>query len=373
MLKRLLFYVLNFYILIILSMFPFMESANQSIAMSGNICPFNVFEKIKQIIIPSAKVEEGLESAERLKVYVSGRPIGFSIDGAGVVVVTMGEIKTSEGYVNSPCLDAGIQSGDIIKKVDGIDITSGERLIDVVNSRNGGLCNIEFVRDGESRVVGVQPVFDEFALSYRLGVWVRDNAVGVGTVTYVTQDDSFSALGHPITDLDTSTIFPVGDGSVYKCSIIGVKKGVKGEPGELKGLFLKTSNEVGMVLSNTTAGVRGRFVSGEASAMFKDSELAEVALRKEVKAGDASIYTTIDGSEPKHYKIEIIKTNHINAYGNKCMVIRITDEELLARTNGIVQGMSGSPIIQNGKLVGCVTHVFINDPAKGFADFIDLN
>jgi stage IV sporulation protein B len=140
----------------------------------------------------------------------------------------------------------------------------------------------------------------------------------------------------------------------------------------LKGLFLKTSNEVGNIVSNTTTGIKGQFVSEDVSEMFKDLELTEIALRKEVRVGDAYIYTTIDGNTPKLYDIEIVKTNHVNSYGNKCMVIRITDKELLSKTGGIVQGMSGSPILQNGKLVGCITHVFINDPSKGFADFIDL-
>ncbi len=371
MFKRLKFFIVNFLIVAIVGLLPVINTSNFNVVMSGNICPSNIIDKIFQLVKPDSKIKE-TEVIERFKVHVSGRPIGFSIDADGVVVVSMGEIKTSSGFINSPCEVSGIKPGDIIKRVNGVEITSGERLIDVVNSKPGEVCNIELNRKGETMYVDVCPIYDEFALSYRLGVWVRDNSVGVGTVTYVTQDNCFSALGHPVTDADTSTILPVGVGRTFKCSIVGVKKGIKGEPGELKGLFLKTSNEVGSILSNTTTGIRGQFVSSETSEMFKDLELTEVALRKEVSVGDASIYTTIDGNTPKLYNIEIIKTNHINSYGNKCMVIRITDKELLTKTGGIVQGMSGSPILQNGKLIGCVTHVFINDPSKGFADFIDL-
>ena len=370
MFKKFLFVFYNFIIFIMVGMIGFIMPTNIKPVMSANVCPSMVFDKIIQFIKPNDKVEDA-QVIERFKVYISGRPMGFSIDGGGVVVVTMGEIKTSTGYVKSPSEDAGVKIGDVIVRANGNEVTSGERLIDIVNNTPNKVSDLEILREGEVKNISVVPQFDDFALSYRLGVWVRDNAVGVGTITYVTENGGFSALGHPVTDIDTSTIFPVGDGSAYKCSIVGLKKGKKGEPGELKGLFLKTSNKIGDIETNTERGIMGRFVSEEVSSAFCNNELTEVALRKEVAPGKGTIYTTIDGCEPEYYDIEIIKTNHINSYGNKCMVIRITDEKLLNATGGIIQGMSGSPIIQNGKLVGCVTHVFINDPTKGFADFID--
>lgn len=372
MLRKLLFYLINLVGLIITSVSPLVGALNANALMAGNICPSSVIDKIMQFIRPNEEIQE-VESLERFKVYVSGKPIGFQVEGGGVVVVTMGEVKTENGYVKSPCEDAGVEVGDVIIKASGEDVTSGERLIDIINSRQGQTCTLQLLRNGTEISVDVTPLFDNYALSYRLGVWVRDNAVGVGTVTYVTEDNCFSALGHPIADSDTSTIFPVGVGKIYKCSVIGVRKGERGKPGELKGLFLKNSNEIGMIQKNTTKGISGKLTSSEAISSFKTGGLTEVALRKEVKPGSATIYTTIDGNEPRYYDIEIIKTNHVNSYGNKCMVIRIVDEELLNATNGIVQGMSGTPILQEGRLVGCVTHVFINDPTKGFADFIDLN
>ena len=371
MFKKCLLSTITFVLLFTVYLFPLYGSVENKEVYSANICPSNIIEKIMQFVRPSANVGNP-EVEDREFVYVSGRPIGFSIDGGGVVVVTMGEIMSGDGYIKSPCEEAGVKTGDIIVRVEGTDITSGERLIDIVNARGGKPCNLEISRNGKKINIEVTPKFDKFALSYRLGVWVRDNAVGVGTVTYVTEDNSFSALGHPITDADTSTVFPVGVGKVFKCSIVGIKKGERGEPGELKGLFLKNSNEVGLIESNTYKGVSGSFASSDVAEVFHDKELTEVAFISEVKPGSATIYTTIDGGEPQKYDIEIIKTNHVNSYGNKCMVIRITDQKLINATSGIVQGMSGSPILQDGRLVGCVTHVFINDPTKGFADFITI-
>lgn len=369
MLKKFLLISFNFVIILIFGLFPIATPTVSGVA-NVNICPRKFIEKVKQIVMPIKDVEEQ-ENIEREFVYISGKPIGFSIDGDGVVVVSMGEIKTKTGYEMSPCESAGIKIGDIIKKAEGISVTSGERLIDIINSRDGGLCKLELERDKKLIFIDVLPLFDEISLSYRLGIWVRDSAVGIGTVTYVTQDGGFSALGHPVADVDTSTIIPVGSGDVYKCSVVGVKKGERGEPGELKGLFLKSSNKIGHLNDNDECGITGQFDTEKNAEMFKSGELTEVALPKDVRNGSAKVLTTIDGFTPVWYEIEIIKTNHINNYGNKCMVIRITDKELLSKTNGIVQGMSGSPVVQDGRLIGCITHVFVNDPGKGFADFID--
>lgn len=334
-------------------------------------CP-DIFNKFIQILSPTSVTFEETASVEPVYVHISGRPVGFSIDGGGLVVVSLGDIKCNGEFVDSPCKVAGIREGDIIIKAEGEVTYSGERLIDIVNSKSGAVCNIEIIRNGEHKIIPVKPIKDDLALSYRIGVWVRDSSVGVGTITYVTDNGLFSALGHPVSDADTSTIMPVGNGSIYKCSIVGVKKGTRGTPGELKGLFLKNNNKIGVITENSKNGIKGVFNSVEESKKYCDSELVEVANRSEVKTGKASIISSVDGTTPSEYSIEIIKTNHINSSGNRCMVIRITDEKLLNKTNGIVQGMSGSPVVQKGKLIGCVTHVFINDPTKGFAEFISL-
>ena len=223
-------------------------------------------------------------------------------------------------------------------------------------------------REGKLITKEITAEYDTFAGGYRLGLWVRDNAVGVGMMTYIDENGFYGSLGHPITDIDTGAIIPIGNGKVYKCSIIGVKKGEKGAAGELKGLFLKTSNTIGQVYKNEKQGVFGT-LNQENIAAYSYKKL-ELARNEEVKMGQATIVTTIDGVTPKEYEIEIIKTNHTSLDGDKCMIIRIVDEKLLSQTGGIVQGMSGSPIIQTGKIVGAVTHVFVNDPKKGFANYI---
>ena len=341
------------------------------IGVSSEVCPDVIFSKIVNFLVPNNASSNTTTNKERQRVYVSGKPIGFSIEGGGVVVVTMGEIKKNGNYIESPCKKAGIKAGDVIVKAEGVDVTSGERLIDIVNTRNGQPVELVIMRGDEEKHISVIPEKDDLALSYRIGVWVRDNSVGVGTITYIADDGSFSALGHPVTDNDTQTIMPLGYGNIYKCSIVGVRKGERGKPGELKGLFLKNNNNIGEITENTENGIKGRFNSEENMNKYITSDLVEVAFKSEVKPGKAEILSTIDGTEPTAYEVEIIKTNHINSSGNRCMVIKIVDKQLLEKTNGIVQGMSGSPLLQDGKIVGCVTHVFINDPTKGFAEFID--
>ncbi len=369
MFKKILLYFNYIVLIVLIGLTPASYNFTNAKTTYNQNCPKEFFSKFISLFSSNTS-EVANTPIERRNVYISGKPMGFMLDGGGVVVVSMGEIKVGENFVVSPCEKAGIKAGDVIVSAEQQKVTSGERLIDIVNKKRGGECELEVLRNNETLIIKITPLYDDIALSYRLGVWVRDNAVGVGTVTYVTQDNKFSALGHPVSDSDTGTIMPIGEGKVYKCSVVGVKKGERGNPGELKGLFLKGANTIGSISSNSKLGIQGSFNSEEIANQFKSSELYEVAFASDVTPGSAKIYTTIDGATPEYYNIEIVKTNHINSEGQKCMVIKITDENLLQKTNGIVQGMSGSPIIQNGRLVGCVTHVFINDPTKGFAEFI---
>lgn len=332
----------------------------------GLAVPF--YKKILEFFLPQKAQETQLKTSGKF-VYVSGFPIGFSIDGAGAVIVEKSAVITESGYKN-PTENKNILIGDIIKSINGEAVTSGETISEIVNRPENVSIPVEVVvdRKGEVIIERVQAEYDIYAKSFRLGLWVRDNAVGVGMMTYVDEDGSFGSLGHPITDMDTGAILPVAGGRVYKCSIIGSKKGKKGEPGELKGLFLKNSNTVGSVNDNKTSGVYGS-LSPDNIKTFA-GERMEIALPHEVKMGPANIVSTVDGITPKEYSIEIVKTNYTTSSGDKCMVIRITDKELIELTGGIVQGMSGSPIVQDGKLIGCITHVFISDPEKGFASFI---
>jgi len=322
------------------------------------------YKKIIEFFLPSKKVEETTKSSGKF-VYVSGYPIGFSIDGDGAIVVEKSAVVTTEGHKH-PTTEEQIQIGDIIKEVNGEKVNSGETISKIINKPENLNKSVSVLveRNGNYFTVEVMPEYDIFASNRRLGLWVRDNAIGIGMITYVTETGEFASLGHPITDVDTGAIIPVSGGDVYRCSIIGAEKGERGCAGELKGLFLKSSNTVGQVRGNKQTGVYGAF-DEEFIGGFRGERL-EVALPEEVEMGPATIVSTIDGLSPKQYEIEIVKTKYTAKDGTRCMVIRIVDEELLEKTGGIVQGMSGSPILQNGKLVGGVTHVFINDPTRGF-------
>ena len=205
---------------------------------------------------------------------------------------------------------------------------------------------------------------------YKLGLWVRDSTAGIGTLTFYHEDsETFGALGHPITDGDTNTTFTIKDGDLLSASILSVRKGEKGVPGELRGLFVNEKNSIGEIKNNSTSGIFGN--SYEPLINPKFSEPMSVGFRNEVVEGPATIITTIDDEGPKEYDIEIVKLLQQDKSGPKSMIIRVTDEELLSKTGGIVQGMSGSPIIQNDKIVGAVTHVLINKPDIGYGIYIE--
>lgn len=353
---------------VICSLMSLVPTTKDNMPSIGIGCDIPLYRKIIELFLPNKEPKLEIEES-RETVYISGYPIGFSIDGAGAVIVEKSAVITENGHVYPKGLD-GLMIGDIIKEINGVAITSGESICNIVNLEEniGKELNVTFIRNNEEMNTLVKAEYDIFAKSYRLGLWVRDNAVGVGMMTYLTKNGSFGALGHPITDIDTGAIIPVSGGRTYRCSIIGVRKGEKGNPGELKGLFLKTSNTVGDVAENNKYGVYGK-IDEEYIKNYCTKEV-EVARDDEVEIGSATILSTVDGVSPKEYKIEIIKTNYTNSDGQNCMVIRIVDEELLAITGGIVQGMSGSPIMQNGRIIGCVTHVFVNDPKKGFAGYL---
>lgn len=300
-------------------------------------------------------------NAKKVYVYLGGYPLGFTLECDGVIVVA-----------NSNETAKMIEEGDIITKIQNEKVTSAEDILSVLNKpENAGKeLDVRYLRNGQERDAKVSPIFDSEKKLYKLGLWVRDDAAGVGTLSYIRADNlRFGALGHSVCDIDTGTLLPANNGNIYKCNIMGYKKGRKGNAGELKGLFLRSGRVLGLLDENNEFGVYGRFNT----ETFKDykTNLVEVASHSEIKNGKAVIRCTIDGTEPKEYEIEIVKTYFKNEKDNKSMFIRVTDKELIEKTGGIVQGMSGSPIIQNGKFVGAVTHVFINDPTKGYAVFAD--
>ncbi len=298
---------------------------------------------------------------DQVFVYLGGQPLGFTINCAGVVVIAISNTSATE-----------LKEGDVITKIHGASITSTETIDKVLNMPDlaGKAIELTYKRNEAEQKTTVKPVFDEIKKRYKLGIWVRDNSAGVGTLTYIRKDNlRFGALGHPVCDIDTGAMLPVSKGNIMKCNIVGIKKGVRGNPGELKGLFLRNGSVLGTLDENNKFGVFGTF-SKKQVEKYAGSEV-EVAYRSEVKNGKAKIRCTLDGCEPKEYEIEIVKTYFQQSKDNKSMFIRVTDKELLEKTGGIVQGMSGSPIIQNGKFVGAVTHVFVSDPTKGYGVYAD--
>ncbi len=297
--------------------------------------------------------------ASEQDLYLGGYVCGFSIDVQGSQVVALTEVVGDKGIV-SPSKCAGLVVGDVIMSVNGQKISSSKDFSEILESYEGGYLIIEVMR-GENRLFfDVFPEKDVVG-SYKIGVFLRDDLQGIGTVTYVKEDGSFASLGHPVTD-NNGKLIEINGGKVYNSSILGVLKGIRGRAGELKGIFIGDKDK-GEVYKNTNAGMYGKFHN------FNKEQAVKIE-RGVAHMGKATIFSTVDGDTPKYYDIEIVKTD-FRKNNLKNLVIKVTDKELLEYTGGIVQGMSGSPIIQDGKLVGAVTHVFVNDSSRGFGIAID--
>ncbi len=297
--------------------------------------------------------------ASESNLYLGGYVCGFSIDVQGSQVVALTEVIGDNGIV-SPSKCAGIVVGDVILSVNGKKVESSQDFSDILESYNGGHLIIEVMRGDQKMFFEVYPEKDVVG-SYKIGVFLRDDLQGIGTVTYVLEDGSFASLGHPVTD-NNGKLIEINGGKVFDSSILGVIKGVKGRAGELKGIFIGEKDK-GEIIKNTKAGMYGKFHN------FNKENAVKIE-KGVAKIGRATVLSTIDGNTPKYYDIEIVKTD-FRKNNLKNLVIKVTDKELLEYTGGIVQGMSGSPIIQDGKIVGAVTHVFVNDSARGFGISID--
>jgi len=261
----------------------------------------------------------------------------------------------------SPARVAGIRSGDIIQGVNGVGVDSAAALSAAIGS--GDPVRLDILRRGEARSCVVRPALDARDGSWRLGAWVRDSTAGVGTLTFVDPATGiFGALGHAITDADTGVVMPVGAGELYSNSVVGVSPSRSGAPGELTGDFVSTANAVGTVALNAEEGIYGRYDAAPEGPYPDGLPAAE---RSALHPGPASLLTTLDGREIGEYACEIVRVNDGGA-GPRAMVVRVTDPRLLGRAGGIVQGMSGSPILQDGALAGALTHVMVNDPAMGY-------
>lgn len=288
-------------------------------------------------------------------------------------VLASGEIvgmqMKTDGFVVLESDNDNILKGDILTEINGIKLDNFEQVEDIMfNIEKDSYVMLTIIRNNQSVIEQVLPKYDVVTDTYKLGLWVKDSMGGIGTLTFVKPDNRFGSLGHPISEMDTNGIINVKDGDVYSCNVMGVNKGKGNIPGEIRALYLAKDSQ-GRVDKNCEFGVYG-WLNEDSSLLLKGQNY-KVGGRLTVTPGKAKILSNIDGKGIKEYDIEIIKTNYQNYSNEKGMVLRVTDKDLIDVTGGIVQGMSGSPIIQNNKIVGAVTHVFLNDPTKGYGVYLD--
>lgn len=306
-----------------------------------------------------------IQEVEEPILIPCGTPFGIKLLTDGVIVVEVSSFETKSG-IKSPAYDAGIRMGDIIKTINGKKVTSNEDIEKIISESNGKTLLLDIIRNKKNSSVKITPLLCTADNTYRIGLWVRDSSAGIGTLTFYNPETKvFAGLGHPVCDVDTGEIMPLLKGEVVEVDINGIKKGKSGYPGELLGNFISNSS-MGTLELNTENGLYGHIFS-----LQTKNHGIPLAMRQEIKTGKAYIYTTIDGNKPEKYEITIEKIDISNSDRCKNMIIKVTDRKLLEQTGGIIQGMSGSPIIQNNKLVGAVTHVFVNNPTKGYAIFAD--
>lgn len=304
-----------------------------------------------------------LTVSDRYYVVPSGEIFGLRLFTEGVVIIKTETVDTADGNI-SPCEIAGLKKGDVILKVDGKGAVSSNALSEMLSKGDKTFFKIEYERNGRKHTTQLNTYYSVTQGKYKAGMWIRDSAAGIGTMTFFDPlTGAFAGLGHGICDIDTGEILPFADGDIVSSEITGCYKGEKGKAGELCGMFL--SYTVGRLLSNNKIGVYGTLNTVDSSL-----EVLPIAQSYEVKEGKAQIISTVDSSGPCRYDVEISKINP-SSTENKNMVVKVIDEKLIEKTGGIVQGMSGSPIIQDGKLIGAVTHVLVNDPTRGYGIFAE--
>lgn len=303
-------------------------------------------------------------SAKAETVAVSGQSFGIKLYTDGVIVVGTKDIEADDGKHN-PAQEAGIETGDIIVSINETKVYSSEQVDTIFNDNNGREYKIKVKRNGNYKTFTVTPVYANAEGKYKVGIWVRDSTAGIGTITFFNRDNAtVAALGHPVTDVDTNEIMPILNGEAVEATVSKLYKSTNGETGSLCCEF--SNRVIGTLSLNTDCGVYGKYVCA-----IDDSKVMEVAPSQEVERGAVKILCTVDENGPEYYNAEITKISYRENNGEKNMVIKITDDRLLEKTGGIVQGMSGSPIIQNGRLVGALTHVIVDNPQKGYAIFAE--
>ena len=339
----------------------------QGTRLSGNSKPENIGEEfnveLKAFgIIPFSTVS--VEVLDELQVAVLGTPFGMKLYTEGVLVIDMTDVETENGNVN-PAKDAGIIKGDYIVSVDGRKISTNEELSAAVEASAGNEMKFEIKRGGKTKIIRFCAALSKETNSYKVGLWVRDSSAGIGTLTfYSPATEVVCGLGHGVCDEDTKELLELDSGELVTAEIISVEKGSAGSPGQLKGKL--TNSTIGAIDLNSEDGVFS-LLKGKLSL----SNLTEIALKQEIKDGAAQLLCTVNGDSPKLYSCTVKKRNSAYLSPTQNLIVTVNDSELLNLSGGIVQGMSGSPIIQNGKLIGAVTHVLIDDPTSGNGIFAE--
>lgn len=314
-------------------------------------------------IVPLKQVE--VKTVEDKELSVCGIPVGLYMETQGVLIVDTGEIMGQDGVLREPAANIA-KAGDYILEVNGCPVTRKKQLISEIQESRGETMKLLVSRKGEAIPLSLDPV-QTGEEEYKLGIWVRDNTQGIGTMTYIEEDGTFGALGHGISDTDTGELLDVSGGELYQAQILSIMKGAKGTPGELSGYIeYQDQKKLGKITTNTEKGIFGKISNPQQWPVIQ----AKVGYKQEVKEGKAEIVTDL-GDGAKTYEILITDIYKERSDTNKAFEIQVTDSRLLAKTGGIVQGMSGSPVLQNGKIIGAVTHVFVRDPAKGYGIFIE--
>lgn len=330
--------------------------------VSGKLTEFkddflNIFSDEKDVKNEKREVTKPLP-----QVYVGGYPIGLKLYADGVVIVGTEAVDTENGLVDT-AEKAGLKIGDIIKKVNGTEVKSNSQVSEIIEKSAGQEIIFEAERNEKIFEVSFKAEFSKSEQKYKAGIWIRDSSAGIGTVTFCTKKGGFASLGHAVCDIDTKSTIPISQGECTEAKLTGFIRGQSGSAGELCGYL--ENKKTGVIYSNDSFGVYGCFDS-----LPENKDLYEIASASEVETGEAEMITTIENGIMESYSVIIEKIDE-KSTENKNLVIRITDRELIEKTGGIIQGMSGSPIIQKGKLVGAVTHVFLNDATCGFGIFAE--
>lgn len=306
-----------------------------------------------------------VNQVQEKKVIVSGECFGIKLYTDGVIVVGTKDVETQQGKVN-PAHDAGIEKGDIIISINDEKMLSSNQVEEAFNDNNGTSYKVQVKRNGNYKTFTLNPVYSPAEGKYKVGIWVRDSTAGIGTLTfYNTENNTLAALGHPITDVDTNELMPILNGEAVRARVTKLYKSKDGEAGSLCCDF--SNDTIGTLSLNSEHGIYGSYNN---DINIDESRAYLIAPSQEIERGSAQILCTVDENEPAFYNVEITRVSY-NSSSDKNLVVKVTDQALLEKTGGIVQGMSGSPIIQNGRLVGALTHVVIDNPTKGYGIFAE--